>query len=341
VLGAHPVEAAVEQDGLPDAEQADPVSLVSAEAAVPGEPQEDEPVVPVWSAVSLVDGCSADEHSDSGAVVPEWDPAVCWRKAVAGPVGLRDCPAELSDCPAGQDGSPAEPADYPVQPDAARIHDYCPERLVVAARWAEVPLRIRCRVRLSEVLYRGCFRERLAVELHGCSPTLADFLELRGARHWGDYCCCPEHLDGRFHDCFRLPDGYPELRAVAPPHDHFLLPDDCYLDYQDAARRGCCCPAHPGARSRGCCCRLPDGYPELRAVAPPHDHFPLPDDCCLERRDATQRDCCPVRPVVRHPGYCLARQDAVHPRSDPARCRFHVRLVVEVAPAQGVQREPS
>jgi hypothetical protein len=48
-----------------------------------------------------------------------------------------------------------------------------------------------------------------------------------------------------------------------------------------------------------------------------------------------------VRPVVRHPGYCLARQDAVHPRSDPARCRFHVRLVVEVAPAQGVQREPS
>jgi hypothetical protein len=76
VLGALPAEAAVEQDGLPDAEQADPVSLVSAEAAVPGEPQEDEPVVPVWSAESLADGCSADERSGSDAVVPEWDPAV-------------------------------------------------------------------------------------------------------------------------------------------------------------------------------------------------------------------------------------------------------------------------
>jgi hypothetical protein len=183
VLGAHPVEAAVEQDGLPDAEQADPVSRVSAEAAVPGEPQEDEPVVPVWSAEFLADGCSADERSGSDAVVPEWDPAVCWLKAVAEPAGLRDCPVELSDCPVGPDGSPAEPADSPGSLDAAHFHGYCPERLVLAARWAVVPLRVRYRVRLSEALCRDYFRERLAAELHGCSPGLAGFLELQGARH--------------------------------------------------------------------------------------------------------------------------------------------------------------
>jgi hypothetical protein len=338
-LGALPAEEAVEQDGRPDAEEADSVSQASVEAVVPGASPEDGPVVPAWFAGFPVDVCSADEYSGSGAVVPEWDPAVCWLR-VAEPVGLRDCPAELSDCPVGPDGSPAEADDSPGSPDATRFHGYCPERLVVAARSVVVVrLRVRSRSRRSEALCRDYFRERLVAELHGCSLAQADFLELQGARHW-DYCYYPAHRGGRFHDCFRLPDDYPELRAVAPPHDHFLLPDDCYLDYQDAARRGYCYPAHLGARSRGCC-RLPDGYPELRIVGPHHDHFPLVADCCLERRDATQLDCCPVRPVVRHPGYCLSRQDAVHPRSDPARCRFHVRLVVEVAPAQGVQREPS
>jgi hypothetical protein len=77
VLGALPAEAAVGQDGLPDGEQVDSVSPVAAEAAVPGEPQEDEPVVQAWSAEFPVDGCSADEHSDSGEVVPESDPAAC------------------------------------------------------------------------------------------------------------------------------------------------------------------------------------------------------------------------------------------------------------------------
>jgi hypothetical protein len=48
-----------------------------------------------------------------------------------------------------------------------------------------------------------------------------------------------------------------------------------------------------------------------------------------------------VRPVARHPGCCLSRQDAVHPHSAPARHRFRERLVAEVAPGRGVQREPS
>ena len=70
VLGALPAEAAVEQDALPDEEQVDSVSRVSAEATVPAEPQEDGPAVPACSAESLVAGCSADEHLDSGAAVP-------------------------------------------------------------------------------------------------------------------------------------------------------------------------------------------------------------------------------------------------------------------------------
>ena len=76
VLVALPAGAAVGQDGLPDAEEVDSVSRVAAEAAVPGEPQEDEPVVQAWSAEFPVDGCSADEHS-AGEVVPESDPAAC------------------------------------------------------------------------------------------------------------------------------------------------------------------------------------------------------------------------------------------------------------------------
>ena len=326
VPGALPAGAAVEQDELPDAEEVDSGCRASAEAAVPGEPQEDGPVVPAWYGESLVDGCSLDEHSDSGAVVPKWDLAVCYPQALAGPVGHLDCPVELSDCPAGQDGSRAEPAYSPGQPDAARTHDYCPERLVVAERSAVVPLRVRYRVRLSAALYRDYFREGLAAELHGCCRGLADFLELQGARYW-DYCYCPAQLDGRLHDCFRLPDGYPEFRAVAPAHDHFLLPDDYCLDYQDAARRDCC-RAHRGARPRGYF-RLPGGYPERLAVARPHDHFLLPDGYYL------------VRPVVRHLGCCLVLPDAVKLRSDPARRRFHVRLVAAAVPGRAERHGPS
>jgi hypothetical protein len=64
-------------------------------------------------------------------------------------------------------------------------------------------------------------------------------------------------------------------------------------------------------------------------VVPPHDHFLLLDGYYLLHLGA------------RHPGCCLARRDAVHPRSAPERCRFHVRLVAEVVPAQEVQRELS
>ena len=77
VPGALPAEAAVAQDELPEGKQVDSVSRVSAEAAVPGEPQEDGPVAPAWFGEFLADGCSADEHSGSDAVAPEWDPAVC------------------------------------------------------------------------------------------------------------------------------------------------------------------------------------------------------------------------------------------------------------------------
>ena len=75
VPGALPAGAAVGQAGLPDAE-VDSGCRVSGEAAVPGAPQENEPVVQAWSAEFLADGCSADEHSGSDAVVPELDPAV-------------------------------------------------------------------------------------------------------------------------------------------------------------------------------------------------------------------------------------------------------------------------